>query len=396
MNAQDKTQLAGLRSRIIRNIGAVEPEAWNALTDGAYPFLRHEFLLALEECGCLGEHVGWIPYHVVIEDSERRLVGALPAYLKLNSFGEFVFDWAWADAYERAGMPYYPKLVVASPFTPATGPRLLIPPERYSDSLAEAAVESAIEAARDAGVSSLHWLFTQDRVLLHSERVLKRLGCQFHWENRGYRDFEDFLSGFTAKRRKEVKRERRQVREASVELRRIRGDRVEPDIWRTVYELYRSTFARHGNYPALTLEFFEAIAAKMGEQILLVLAERHGRIVGAAFFLVGRDALYGRYWGCTEDVTALHFEACYYQGIEYCIDEGLCRFEPGAQGEHKVSRGFLPTETWSAHWLADVGFRDPIARFLEREMGLVRAYMSELNAHSPFKNFDHADRSESL
>jgi len=396
MNAQDETHLAGLRSRIIRQIGAVEPAAWNALTDGVYPFLRHEFLLALEECGCLSEPVGWIPYHLLIENREHRLVAALPMYLKLNSFGEFVFDWTWADAYERAGLDYYPKLVVASPFTPAMGPRLLISPNRYSDRLAETVVEFAIEAARDAGVSSLHWLFLQDRVLLNSPRVLKRLGCQFHWENRGYRDFEDFLSNFSAKRRKEVKRERRQVREAAVELRRIRGDCVEPDIWRTVYQLYRSTFARHGNYPALTLEFFEAIAATMGEQILLVLAERRGRIIGAAFFLVGRDALYGRYWGCTEEVPALHFEACYYQGIEYCIEAGLHRFEPGAQGEHKVSRGFLPTETWSAHWMANVEFRGLIARFLERERRSVRAYMSELNAHTPFKIFDHADRSESF
>lgn len=396
MTAQDERCSTGLRSRVVRHISAVEPDAWNALTGGVYPFLRHEFLFALEEYGCLGRHVGWIPYHLLIEDTERGLVAALPMYLKFNSFGEFVFDWAWADAYERAGMDYYPKLVVASPFTPATGPRLLIRPEHYSDHLAEAVVDFAIEAAQDTGVSSLHWLFTQDRVLLDSPQVLKRLGCQFHWYNRGYRDFEDFLSGFTAKRRKEVKRERRLVREASVELRRIRGDLVQPDIWHTVYRLYRSTFAKHGNYPALTSKFFEAIASAMGEQILLVLAERRGHIVGAALFLVGRDALYGRYWGCTEEIPALHFEACYYQGIEYCIEAGLHKFESGAQGEHKVSRGFLPAETWSAHWLAEAAFRDPIARFLDREQRSVRAYMSELSAHSPFKGFDHADRPESF
>jgi predicted N-acyltransferase len=396
MTGQDETHSEGLRPRIIRHIREVEPGAWNALTDGNYPFLRHEFLLALEEYGCLGKRVGWLPYHLLIEDRERRLVAALPTYVKLNSFGEFVFDWAWADAYERAGMDYYPKLVVASPFTPATGPRLLIASDRYSGRLAETAVEMAIDAAREAKVSSLHWLFLNDTILLESPKVLKRLGCQFHWENRGYRDFEDFLASFTAKRRKEVKRERRQVREASVELRRIRGDRVEPDIWRTVFQLYRSTFARHGNYPALTLEFFEGIATTMGEQILLVLAERQGRIIGAAFFLVGSDALYGRYWGCTEEVPALHFEACYYQGIEFCIETGLRRFEPGAQGEHKVSRGFLPTATWSAHWVANKEFRDAIANFLERETRSVRAYMSELNDRSPFKNLDDANRSESL
>lgn len=376
----------GMKTRVVRRLAEVDAAAWNALTGGAYPFLRHEFLSALEECGCLGQRVGWMPRHLLFEDGAGRLVAACPMYLKSNSFGEFVFDWAWANAYERSGLDYYPKLVVAAPFTPATGPRLLIAPEYRSEALAAAIMEAAIAEAGRAGVSSLHWLFATDAPLLESPSFMRRLGCQFHWENRDYRDFGDFLAGFTAKRRKEVQRERRLVREAGVAVERIAGDAVEPGLWRSVHELYCATFAKHGNYPALTEAFFREVAATLGGQVMLVLARRGGDIVGAAYFLVGAECLYGRYWGCWEEVPGLHFEACYYQGIEYCIENGLKRFEPGAQGEHKISRGFLPTPTWSAHWIAHPGFKEPIARFLEREEQGMREYMAGLMARSPFKD----------
>jgi predicted N-acyltransferase len=385
-----------LESRIVKRLAEVDAGSWNALTSGAYPFLRHEFLDALERQGCLGPRVGWMPYHLLVEDGRNRLVAACPMYLKFNSFGEFVFDWAWADAYERAGLDYYPKLVVAPPFTPATGPRLLIHPDLDSPELAAEVIGFAIERARSAGVSSLHWLFPTDAVLLDSPKLLKRLGYQFHWENEGFADFDDFLSGFTSKRRKAIKRERRQVAEAGLELERVRGDRVESALWDTVYELYCLTFAKHRNYPALSRGFFYDIAATMGEQILLVPARRGGKTVGVAFFLVGSDCLYGRYWGCSEDIPALHFEACYYQGLEYCMEAGLRRFEPGAQGEHKISRGFLPAPTWSVHWLANPGFRSAIARFVDQEVQAVQGYMAELALHSPFKNSNHADRPQSV
>jgi predicted N-acyltransferase len=372
-----------MQARLARRLAEVGADDWNALSGGAYPFLRHEFLSALEEQGCLGAQIGWVPRHLLLEDDAGRLLAACPMYLKFNSFGEFVFDWAWAEAYQRAGLDYYPKLVVAAPFTPATGPRLLMAPEQRPR--AEDLIEAALAAARAEGASSLHWLFATDAALLESPRLLKRLGYQFHWENRDYADFEDFLARLTAKRRKEIHRERRQVREAGVELIRLRGDAVEPERWRTVHELYCATFAKHGNYPALSAAFFREIAASMGGQVMLVLALRRGEAVGAAYFLVGADALYGRYWGCWEEIPGLHFEACYYQGIEYCIENGLRRFEPGAQGEHKISRGFLPTPTWSAHWIGDPGFRKPIARFLEQETAAVRGYMAELTARSPFK-----------
>ncbi|MGZ8215859.1 GNAT family N-acetyltransferase [Methylomagnum sp.] len=376
----------GLITRRLPRLADADPAAWNALTGGAYPFLRHEFLTAQEEQGCLTRRIGWEPHHLTVEDASGRLIAACPMYLKYNSFGEFVFDWAWAEAYERAGLDYYPKLVVAAPFTPATGPRLLIHPEARTAALEADVLNLAVETARAAGVSSLHWLFATDEALLESPLFLKRVGCQFHWENRGYQSFEDFLADLKSRRRKEILRERKAVREAGIELERRLGSGIEPDLWRVIHELYCTTFAKYGNYPAMTEGFFRDIATTMGEQVMVVLARRRGEIIGAAYFLVGRDALYGRYWGCTEDVPDLHFEACYYQGIEFCIETGLCRFEPGAQGEHKISRGFLPTRTWSLHWIAEPKFRRAIAGFLTRETSAMAAYIAELEARSPFKN----------
>lgn len=384
--------VTGYPYRILRGgLAEVDASAWNRLSEGAYPFLRHEFLLAMETRGCLGEHVGWFPMPLVIEDSKGQVLAALPLYLKNNSFGEFVFDWSWAEAYERAGLSYYPKLVAASPFTPATGPRLLIHPEFRTPEMARLLVNSAIEAASDIGVSSLHWLFANDVGLAESPHLSRRVGCQFHWTNNGYGSFEEFLSALSAKRRKEILRERRQVREAGVELIALSGDEVPSHEWQIFHNLYCDTFDRHGNFPAMTQAFFTTVAAQMGEQVRLVLARRHGKVVAAAYFLVGQDCLYGRYWGTREEIPGLHFEACYYQGIEYCISRGLRRFEPGAQGEHKISRGFLPTQTCSYHWMAHSSFRSPIQRFVEREALMNEAYMTRLMARSPYKVADAAD-----
>lgn len=375
-----------LRLRILDDgLAAIDGAAWNRLVTGGHPCLRHEFLLAMESQGCLGEQVGWQPQHLVIEAQGGELLAALPQYLKFNSFGEFVFDGAWAEAHERAGIAYYPKRVVATPFTPATGPRLLLAPGMAGEAMAAALIGAAIHEAQEAGMSSLHWLFASDAALARAPALMKRMGCQFHWENRGYGGFDDFLGELTAKRRKEILRERRQVRDAGVELTRISGAEASVMEWRAFHALYRSTFYRHGNYPALTLGFFRKVAATMGEQVCLVFARRQGRMIAAAYFLVGDECLYGRYWGASEDVSALHFEACYYQGIEYCIDRGLRRFEPGAQGEHKISRGFLPTRTWSYHWIAHPGFRAPIAQFLDRETRLMDDYIERQMTRSPYK-----------
>jgi predicted N-acyltransferase len=369
----------------VNGLSEVAAAAFNTLSDGAYPFLRHEFLLALETRACLGERVGWIPQHLLVEGDDGTLLAALPMYLKDNSFGEFVFDGSWADAYRRAGLAYYPKLVVAAPFTPATGPRLLLHPQARGPAMAATVLDVAIEAAEQWGVSSLHWLFANDAVLAESPRLMSRMGCQFHWQNQGYSCFDDFLSRLTSKRRKEILRERRQVREAGITVEQIAGTQVTAADWRAFFALYRDTFDRHGNYPALTLSFFQALASQMGDQVRLVVGRRQGRVIAAAYFLVGTHALYGRYWGCQEDIPGLHFELCYYQGIDYCIASNIARFEPGAQGEHKVSRGFLPTPTWSYHWIAEPGFQAPIARFLTHERHAVEHYIDSQMARSPYR-----------
>lgn len=381
----DPAMLPGnLKAALIRSIGEVDPASWNGLTACRFPFLRYEFLSALETNGCLGEKTGWLSRHLIFSNDEG-LVAAAPMYLKFNSFGEFVFDWSWADAYHRAGLPYYPKLVIASPFTPATGPRILMSEKYLSPALYQTVLETIIRNADESGVSSVHSLFNTEWEISHAPQLLTRSGCQFHWKNNNYQCFDEFLSDLTSQKRKQIRKERRQVRDHGVKIRLVAGNQLKACEWQTFHRLYRETFARHGNYPALTLDFFTELGRTMGDQVLVALAYRSSTIIGASFFLVGADTLYGRYWGCFEKVPGLHFEACYYQGIEFCINGGLKRFEPGAQGEHKISRGFLPTETWSSHWIRHPEFRSAIANFLEKENAHIGRYMNELSTHSPFK-----------
>ncbi len=358
---------------------------WNALTDSKYPFLRHEFLSALENHGCLGEKTGWMPEHLVFFDNNDNLVAAIPMYLKFNSFGEFVFDWSWADAYRQAGLSYYPKLVGASPFTPATSPKILMLPEISCTDLFQYMIDTAIIHVEKSRVSSVHWLFTSQWEAQNSPQLLVRTGYQFHWENREYRSFDDFLTTMASRKRKQIRKERRQARESGIEIRLVPGTHLDLDEWQIFHNLYCSTFIKHGNYPALTLAFFVEIAESMGDQILIALVRQHGKIIAASFFFVGEEILYGRYWGCLKDVPGLHFETCYYQGLEYCINRGLKRFEPGAQGEHKISRGFLPTKTWSLHWIRHPQFRSAIVDFLAREEDCTRNNINYLNQLSPFK-----------
>ncbi|MBK1648140.1 GNAT family N-acetyltransferase [Rhabdochromatium marinum] len=369
-------------------IASIPAPAWNRLAGADAPFLRHEFLAAMERHGCVGERFGWIPQHLALYDTHGTLVAAAPAYLKFNSYGEFVFDWSWADAYQRAGESYYPKLVIASPYTPATGPRLLTLPGPERESLARALIAGARQLADKLNLSGAHWLFGSAEELAWQEAdgYLARLGCQFHWHNQGYADFTQLLEQFTAEKRKKIKRERRRVTEAGVRLRRLRGDQVSEADWVLFHGLYEDTFDKRGGLPTLSLAFFQDIAQSMGEQLLLVLADFRDQTVAAAFCLVGARTLYGRHWGCSADFHSLHFEACYYQGLEHCIHTGLTRFEPGAQGEHKLARGFLPTATWSAHWIADSRFRQPIARFLEHERAAMQEYLTDMQQHSPYKH----------
>ncbi|NEV61308.1 N-acetyltransferase [Thiorhodococcus minor] len=377
-------------------IAEIPAAEWNALADPDTPFMHHEFLSAMEAHGCVGERLGWIPTHLALRGERDQVVAAAPCYLKLNSYGEFVFDWSWADAYERSGRRYYPKLVIASPYTPATGPRILTGQAQGGDERARAIAQGSIQIAERLGVSSLHWLFTahEETRQLEQTGLMRRVGCQFHWQSRGYTTFEDFLASLSASKRKMIKRERRRVAESGLRIRRLRGDEVTEAEWATFHRLYCDTFDKRGGLPTLTLPFFLQIAESMGERLLLVLAQDGAEIVAAAFNLCGSRSLYGRHWGCFRDYHSLHFEACYYQGLEHCIENGLQRFEPGAQGEHKISRGFLPTPTWSAHWIADPNFRSAVSRFLLAETDSMDDYIAEMHSRSPYRSDGtHSDSS---
>ena len=379
-----------MRTGVINNIDAIPAGDWNRVSGTDPPFLRHEFRAALARHGCVGAAFGWLPRHVVAFDTDDRLAGAVPLYLKDNSYGEFVFDWAWADAWHRAGMAYYPKLVAAVPYTPVTGPRLLVRPGADRDAVAQALVRQTLSVAEQTAASSLHWLFTdsRDTEWLTQHGFMRRTGCHFHWHNQGYSSFEDYLSRLNSRKRKKIRRERRHVQEAGISMQIVHGAGMTAELWQTMHYFYRSTFERKSGIPTLSLEFFRDISHSMGEQLVLVFARHAGKPVAGAIMLRGEHALYGRHWGCLADYNSLHFETCYYQGIDYCIEHGLDLFEPGAQGEHKISRGFLPTYTWSAHWIADAKFRVAIQRYLEHEHDMMVEYHDELQCRSPFKQPD--------
>ncbi len=374
---------------ITDNLADIAPQAWDHLLGrNPNPFLSHAFLQGLERHRCVGEHWGWRPRHPLIQEA-GELIGAMPLYLKDNSYGELVFDWAWADAYQRAGGRYYPKLVSAIPYTPVSAPRLLVAPDRDPGPIRETLIEQALELAHREGVSSLHWLFPDpeqaQRLEAHSPDLLPRHDVQFHWRNHGYRDFADFLDRLNARRRKQIRRERRRVEESDIEPVVVSGDQASDADWADIHRFYRTTFDRRGGHPTLTLEFFHHLAEKIGDRVVLLLAREQGRNVAGAFCMRSDDTLYGRHWGCDEEHHSLHFEVCYYQGIDYCIREGLVRFEPGAQGEHKVWRGFEPTRVHSVHWLAHPGFREIIRNHLVREREAVEDYRRSMLGHLPFR-----------
>ena len=374
------------RTHIVSSLSEIGQAAWDgllALQDEQNPFLSYAFLHALHESGSACPETGWQPQYIALYDGDA-LAAALPLYVKGHSYGEYVFDWAWADAYRRHGLEYYPKLLSAVPFTPVAGPRLLA-----RDAAARAALIEVLVATQQAtDVSSTHVLFPPEEHArqLQDAGFLLRSGVQFHWLNGGYAYFEDFLATLEQKKRKNIRAERRKVREAGVTLRRVRGvDATESD-WRFFNRCYRHTYAAHYSTPYLNLDFFLRIGRTMPENILLVIAERDGRPIASSLVIHTEDTLYGRYWGEIEHVPCLHFEAAYYQPLEFCIEQGIQTFEGGAQGEHKMARGFLPTRTYSAHWLAHPAFADAIERFLEREAGGIDDYVDELNERSPFRS----------
>ena len=360
----------------LKNIPA---SAWNALAGDANPFIQHDFLLALETGNCLQPY-GWQPHYLLAHENEE-LIGAAPAYIKTNSYGEFVFDWSWAEAYQKNGLIYYPKLVIAVPYSPVTGPRLLTRENDHTTK--QALVNFALSQADKLNLSSVHCLFNveDDHTAELQCGLMSRFDFQFHWKNHNYENFADFLSRLQSKKRKNIQQERRKVADAGIEIKIFRGNELTDELWQVVYDFYRITFDKKFGHATLSLDFFQAIASKL----LVPLAFSNGKPVAGAICLLGKDTLYGRHWGCYEEYNSLHFELCYYTGIEYCIANQLQYFEPGAQGEHKIARGFLPTKTRSAHWIAHPGFSQAIADFLQRENQAMTRYGEELMAGSPFK-----------
>ncbi|MBJ9919025.1 N-acetyltransferase [Burkholderia cenocepacia] len=380
------------RTGILSSPAEVPADEWNALLARdaqPTPFLRHEFLDALHVARCAVDDTGWSPHFVTLTDAGTgRLAAAAPVYAKQHSYGEYVFDWAWADAYQRNDLPYYPKLLCAVPFTPVQGTRLLAADDDARRRLAA----TLLAFAEQSDVSSLHVLFpTGDEArLLESMGMMLREGVQFHWLNDGYRHFDDFLGTLEQKKRKNIRAERRKVHDAGVTFRRLTGDRITDADWRFFSRCYRQTYREHYSSPYLNLDFFRTIGATMPENLLLVIADADGQPIASALAVYrrgehGGGTLYGRYWGAIEHVPCLHFETAYYQLLEFCIEAGLDTFEGGAQGEHKLARGFLPTVTHSAHWLAHPAFSDAVARFLERETAHIHAYVDELREHDPFR-----------
>jgi predicted N-acyltransferase len=381
----NKKSEVGYLTRIVSSLSEVGQPAWDALVNqqpDANPFLSFAFLHAMHESGSASVKSGWQPQYITIWRDDD-LVAALPLYAKSHSYGEYVFDWAWADAYQRSGMEYYPKLLSAIPFTPVTGSRLLA-----RDAEAMIALVAAIVSIQENNAfSSTHVLYPPQAQadILQDAGFLLRSGVQFHWLNPGYRNFEEFLDTLERKKRKNIRAERRKVQEAGIQFRHVEGrDATEAD-WHFFKRCYDHTYAAHHSTPYLNLDFFLRIGATMPQNILLIVAERDGQPIASSMVIHDENTLFGRYWGALEHVDCLHFETAYYQPLEYCIAQKIGCFEGGAQGEHKMARGFMPQKTWSAHWLAHAAFADAIERFLERESGGIESYIDELNEHTPFK-----------
>ena len=366
--------------RVVDSLAGVDPQEWNALA-GEQPCVRHEFLSALIDTGCASAPSGWRP-QILLLHRAGALAGALPLFAKSHSYGEYVFDWAWADAHQRHGVEYYPKLLGAVPFTPISGRRLLAPREEDRKVLAAAALDLS------KVFSSLHVLFlrAEEASLLAAQGMMLRRTVQFHWKNDGYADFEAFLAKLTRARRKNIRQERRRVREAGVSFRWLEGAAIERRHWEFFNRCYRGTYAAHRSSPYLNLEFFLRLGAVLPQNVAMVIAEKQSGPIAAALYLMDSTSLYGRYWGAIGHLPLLHFECCYYQGIEFAIARKLQVFEGGAQGEHKIFRGLMPVEALSAHWLADARFARAVESFLEREDAGIARYVDELCEHSPFKD----------
>ncbi len=373
--------------RMVERIADIDARQWDACAGDDDPFLCHAFLGALEESACISAETGWLPRHLAVEGPDRSVVAVAPLYVKGHSQGEYVFDWGWADAYERAGGRYYPKLQCAVPFTPVPGRRLLARPGTGEETAERALIAGMLQMARRHGLSSVHVTFVSPPQIERFAEAdwLVRHGMQFHWQNQGYRSFDDFLAALMSRKRKQIARERRRVAEAGIRTRILCGADIRPRDWDAFHRFYVDTYDRKWGYPYLNRDFFALLSERLGDRVMLVMADLDGRPVAGALNVVGRDALYGRNWGADGDYRFLHFEACYYRAIDFAIANGLQRVEAGTQGPHKIQRGYLPVRTYSAHWIADPGLREPVRHFVERERRQVGREIEALAAATPFR-----------
>ena len=372
--------------KVLSSLKDVPAEQWDACAGADNPFVCHGFLSALEDSGSASADSGWLAQHLTALDENGTVIGAAPLYVKSHSYGEYVFDWGWADAYERAGGQYYPKLLCAVPFTPASGRRLLVHPNAPAD-MTDVLIAGIAQSAEKTRVSSAHITFlTKSEFDRCGENgLLQRVGRQFHWENRGYDSFDDFLATLMSRKRKTIRKERAAIEEQNIEMIRLTGSDITESHWDAFYAFYRDTTDRKWGHRYLTRSFFSLLHERLPDRVVLVLAKHDGRYVGGAINLKGHDTLYGRYWGCIEDFKFLHFETCYYQAIDYAIAHKLAWVEAGAQGPHKIQRGYLPRSTYSAHWIADPRFRDAVQQFVDAEQREIEREIELLSQESPYR-----------
>jgi len=385
-----------LQIRFVASIDEIDAQAWNELVGTESPFLRHEFLLALEQSGCTSRATGWQPHHLVASSASGKspnksvLKVAVPLYIKYNSYGEYVFDWSWADAYRSNGLDYYPKLLTAIPFTPSTSSRILHQDCFKLQELVESLSQAIITEAQKLGASSWHVLFPtiEESEALVRAYISQRRGCQFQWFNRGYTSFEDFLSRLSSRKRKNLRKEREHIIEQGIHFETVEGPDISESQWKHFYVFYQSTYLVRGREGYLNQDFFLQTGRTMPENLVMILAKTDQQIIAGALFFKDDSRLYGRYWGSLEDYQFLHFETCFYQGIDYCITNSLSQFDAGAQGEHKIQRGFEPQVTYSNHWIDSEVFAGAIKEFLQRESSYIDSYMNEAEKLLPFKKSD--------
>ena len=378
-----------MKIHFIESIKNIDETTWNNLVDSDYPFMQHSFLLSLEESKCVGEGTGWYTFHLVVKE-EEDVIALMPMYIKTDSHGEFIFDWSWADAFYRNGLDYYPKLVSAIPFTPASGPRLCVLDESKRTHITSLIKEGLEEISIELGISSAHILLPEKKELTSyvDSGFSMRTSYSFHWFNNNYTDFDDFLKELTSRQRKNLRKERSKILDQNIHMERIPGEDITEELWDSFFKFYQITYLKRGMQAYLNLDFFHKISERLPESLLLVIAKEaktKGHLAGALNFCDSKN-LYGRYWGCLEEYDSLHFESCYYQGIEHCIEMKLNKFDPGVQGEHKIKRGFLPVETFSSHWIKDDRFKKAIDDFLIREREHILEYNERCKSLLPFKS----------